>query len=61
MTLRQNVRNFLLPLTLQQMQVELDISVEMGDTARAGYVKEFMREVEADFDGCDENSYIAGF
>lgn len=48
---RQNVRNLLVPLTTVELQRELVLSVERGDTERAGYVEEFIREVEADFNG----------
>jgi len=48
---RQNVRNLLVPLTTAELQRELVLSVERGDTERAGYVEEFIREVEADFNG----------
>jgi hypothetical protein len=54
------VRNFLVPLTVAEVQRELDLSVEMGDTVRAGYVEEFLRELEADFAGCDENAETPG-
>ena len=46
--LRQNVRNLLFPMTLAEMQIERVLSVERGDTERARYVEEFIREVEAD-------------
>ena len=46
--LRQNVRNFLLPMTVAEVRRELELSIEAGDTARAGYVEEFLREVEAE-------------
>lgn len=61
MTLRQNVRNFLLPLTIAEVRKELEISVERGDARRAGYIEEFLDELEADFNGCDEDSYLEGF
>lgn len=46
--LRLNVRNFLLPMTVAEIRHELELSVEADDTARAGYVEEFLREVEVD-------------
>jgi hypothetical protein len=46
--LRQNVRNFLLPMTVVEVQRELELSVEAGDTVRAGYVKEFLCELETE-------------
>jgi len=46
--LKQNVRNFLYPLTLAEMRDVLELSIEAGDTVRAGYVEEFIREVEAE-------------
>lgn len=57
---RQAVRNFLAPLTVAEVQRELDLSIEMGATVRAGYVEEFLRELEADFAGCDENAETPG-
>jgi len=53
MSLRQDIRNFLIPLTTAELQRELDLSIDMGDTVRAGYVEEFIRDLEADFNGCD--------
>ncbi len=53
MTIRQAVRSFLVPLTIAEVRAELDLSVAMGDTIRAGYVAEFLRELEADFNDCD--------
>ena len=49
--LRQNVRNFLLPLTIAEVERELEISLERGDMTRAGYVEEFLLELHADFAG----------
>jgi hypothetical protein len=53
MSLRQNVRNFLVPLTIAEVERELELSVERGDEARAGYVSEFLDELNADFDNCE--------
>jgi hypothetical protein len=47
-----NVRNFLLPMTEAEVQVELNLSVERGDTARAGYVEEFLCELQAECNAC---------
>lgn len=44
MSLRMNVRNFLLGATLAEMLKELEISIERGDTERAGYIKELICE-----------------
>ena len=46
--LRVNVRNYLLPMTVAEVRRELDLSIAMGDTARAGYVKEFLLELLAE-------------
>lgn len=51
LAVRQAVRNFLLVATLPEMRRELEISVEQGDTVRAGYVEECIREAETDGDG----------
>lgn len=51
--LRQNVRNYLIPMRMSELQAELAVSIERGDTERARYVEEFIREVEADFDNCN--------
>lgn len=45
---RAAVRAFLLTATVEEMQRELEISVERGDTVRAGYVEECLREAYAD-------------
>ncbi len=47
MALRDNVRNFLYPMTFEQMEREHEISVERGDTRRAMYVREFINECKA--------------
>lgn len=51
MSLRMNVRNFLLPMRIPEVQRELELSLERDDTERAGYVEEFLRELEAEFNG----------
>ena len=51
MSLRQNVRNFLLPLTIAEVEQELIVSIERGDTVRARYVEEFLDELHAEFAG----------
>ena len=48
MSVRSNVRNFLVPLTVAEVTAELDLSVEMGDTVRAGYIAEFLAELIAE-------------
>ena len=45
MSLRQNVRNFLLGATVEQVKQERTISLEMGDFERADYVDEFLTEL----------------
>ena len=57
-TLRTNIRNFLVPLTMVEMQAELDISVEIDDTLRAEYIEEYICEVMADFNGCDISDFL---
>ena len=42
--LRQNVRNFLLTATLEEMRKELQISRESGDAIRARFVQEMIDE-----------------
>ncbi len=37
---------------MAELQTEWDLSVELGNTERAGYVEEFIREVEAEFTQC---------
>ncbi len=56
MSIRANVRSFLVPLTMAELQDELDMSVAQGDAVRAGYIEEFIRDVEADFSHCDETT-----
>ena len=55
MSLRQNVRNFLLPLTIAEVERELEISLEMGNTVRAGYVEEFLGELYEEFSGYEDD------
>jgi hypothetical protein len=43
--LRQNIRNFLLPMTLAEMSAELEISQQNKDFLRANYIAEYMCEV----------------
>lgn len=52
MSLRMNVRNFLLPMRISEVQRELELSLERGDTERAGYVEEVLRELEPKCAGC---------
>jgi hypothetical protein len=47
-----NVRNFLLVATEAEMQVERDLSIERGDTERAGYVEECLCELRAESAEC---------
>ena len=53
MSLRQNVRNFLVPMRISEVERELELSIERGDSERAEYVAEFLRELEADFNECE--------
>jgi len=50
---RQNVRNFLVPMTVAEVQSVRDSLLERGDDVGAGYAEEFLRELEADFAGCE--------
>jgi len=61
MSLRQNVRNFLIPLTISEVKRELELSLEMGQTRRADYIAEFLRELEEDFNNCDTDEDEADF
>ena len=60
MTLRQNVRNFLLPLTISEVERELIVSIERGDTTRAGYVSEFLQELLDEFEYTDHDEWADG-
>jgi len=40
--LRQNIRNYLYPMSLAEVARELEISVERGDELRAIYVREYL-------------------
>lgn len=53
MTIRQALRNFLIPLTIAEVERELELSIERGDSVRAGYVEEFLQELYDDFDNCE--------
>jgi hypothetical protein len=46
--LRMNVRNFLLVATEAEVRGELALSIERGDTERAGYVEECLCELLAE-------------
>ena len=52
MSLRANVRNFLVPLTIAEVKQELDLSIERGDHERAKHVREFLQELEQEFNEC---------
>ena len=42
--LRSNVRNFLYPATIEEMEKELQISLERRDFLRAYFIEEMIRE-----------------
>lgn len=44
MTLRDNIRNYLYPMTFEEMQREFDISIERKDTERAKLIEEYINE-----------------
>lgn len=46
MTLRQNVRNFMVGLSISEVRIELAGAVERGETRRAGYIEEWLCELE---------------
>ena len=48
MTLRQAIRNFLVPLTIAEVENELEISIDNGDMVRAELVREFLFELYAE-------------
>jgi hypothetical protein len=54
MMLRSNVRNFLVGLTLSEIRGLLAGAVERGETRRAGYIEEYLREVEEEEESCDD-------
>ena len=43
-----NIRNFLYPMTVSQMREEHRLSLERGDTVRAGLIQEYIEEAKAD-------------
>ena len=45
-TIRQNVRNFLMVATVDELRRELRISEERGDALRARFVRELIDESE---------------
>ena len=49
--IRAAVRGFLLTATVEEIRKELEISVERGDTVRAGYVEECLREALLECEG----------
>ena len=50
--LRQNVRNFMVPMTVAEAQSVVDAMLERGDDVGAGYAEEFRRELEAEQSAC---------
>jgi hypothetical protein len=55
MMLRSNIRNFLVGLTLSEIRVVLAGAVERGETRRAGYIEEYLREEEEEEEeDCDD-------
>lgn len=44
MTLRDNIRNYLYPMTFEEMEKEHQISIERGDTERAELIREYIAE-----------------
>lgn len=42
--LRQNIRNYLYPMTIEQMEVELEISHERRDVLRIRFIEEYIAE-----------------
>ena len=57
--LRMNVRNFLMVATEAEVRGELALSIERGDTERAGYVEECLCELLAESADCDEDADFA--
>ena len=53
MTIRLNVRNYLVPMTCAEVRVELDLSIAAGDMVRAGYIMEWMSDLEHQFNDCE--------
>lgn len=47
---RQNVRNFLLTATREQLAEELQLSLDMNDHVRAAFVRELIEEARGDTD-----------
>lgn len=52
--LRQNVRNFLMLATIDELERELKISTERSDMLRARYVQELIDEAHAEEQRRDE-------
>jgi hypothetical protein len=48
---RAAVRAFLMTATIEEIRRELEISVERGDTVRAGYVEEYLNEALRECEG----------
>jgi hypothetical protein len=47
-------------MTEAEVQVELNLSIEAGDTERAGYVEEFLCELQAECNACDSYNEETG-
>ena len=53
MTLRQNIRNYLVGLTIAEVQRELAGAIERGEDRRAEYIGEFLDDLEEEFNACE--------
>lgn len=51
--IRQHIRNFLVGLTVPEVQRVLDSAIEAGDTIRIKYTNEWLSELLAEEAECD--------
>jgi hypothetical protein len=54
MQLRMNIRNYLVGLSLSEIRTVLAGAVERNETARAGHIEDYLREVEEEEESCDD-------
>jgi hypothetical protein len=52
--LRMNIRNYLIGLSLSEIRTMLADATTRGERSRAGYIEEYLREVEEEEESCDD-------
>jgi hypothetical protein len=52
--LRGNIRNYCVGLSLSEIRTMLTDAVTRGEQCRAGYIEEYLCEVEEEEESCDD-------